>query len=524
MTTTPSQDSQKPSDILRLDSFEPAFAVGPELQNTQRKYKTLLVEKPSNKQCGGTSYVCRATTTDGLVLAVKRVLPSDQTDPQAQRDHKAKGQAALFQEYKALLTVSGKPGFPLVYGFGYVGDEPLILMEWVRGQTLQEAAKTLPHDGTGVRADVVCAIGATVLRVLLNAGGPGDALVHRDISSRNIMLRTDNRSIQQQVDDLSFDVVLIDFGSSVLPAPADSALTASGAPRFGTPAYAPPEMLTSDVPVSEEVRKSPLVDVYALCSVLYELYSGRPPFHTDKSYSYYLEKTTTAPAPLVPHRGADRQLCTDILSGIRQDPQNRPDTRELLDQLESWLRSQGLPVAGHTSFLPAQEPQTPSPSAEGGQEEHGQPRSITRRALLAGVGAACAAGAFFAWQALAKAGPAGLLGDTDGQRGTSNSDTTDEDGLVQQADDQTSSSEGSSQDGASSASALGTVAFAWPALDAGTNLWGLAQADGSWLVEPRFAQQPCSWSSHGTPARDESTGLWGVCADDGTWVVQPQFA
>lgn len=520
MTTTPSRDGQNPSDILRLDSFESAFATGPELQNTQRRFKTLVVERPSTQQLGGTSYVCRATTTDGLVLAVKRMLPATQADPQEQRDSKAVGQASLFQEYKALLTVSGKPGFPLVYGYGYSEGGPMILMEWVRGQTLHEAEEAMPHDGAGVRADVVCDLGTAVLRVLLNAGGPDGALVHRDISSRNIMLCTDAHSIQQQVEQLSFDVVLIDFGSSALPVRTDSALTVSGLMRFGTPAYAPPEMLTSDVPVPEEVRRSPLVDVYALCSVLYELYSGRVPFQTHGSY--YLEKTTKAPAPLVPHHEADRQLCAYILGGIRQNPQSRPDTRELLGQLESWLRSQGLPVAGGMSFLPAQEPQAPSPGAKGGQEGHERPRSLTRRALLAGVGVACAAGAFFAWQAFAKDGPMDLLGSTgtDGQQDTSASDTTDEDGLVQQADDHTSSA----QDGATFASALGNVAFAWPALDASTNLWGLAQTDGSWLVEPRFASQPCSWSSYGTPAYDGSAGLWGICAEDGTWAVQPQFA
>ncbi|MDD5799127.1 MAG: hypothetical protein PUD09_00550 [Coriobacteriales bacterium] len=202
MTTTPSRDGQNPSDILRLDSFESAFATGPELQNTQRRFKTLVVERPSTQQLGGTSYVCRATTTDGLVLAVKRMLPATQADPQEQRDSKAVGQASLFQEYKALLTVSGKPGFPLVYGYGYSEGGPMILMEWVRGQTLHEAEEAMPHDGAGVRADVVCALGAAVLRVLLNAGGPDGALVHRDISSRNIMLRTDAHSIQQQVEQL----------------------------------------------------------------------------------------------------------------------------------------------------------------------------------------------------------------------------------------------------------------------------------------------------------------------------------
>jgi len=71
--------------------------------------------------------------------------------------------------------------------------------------------------------------------------------------------------------------VLVDFGSTVLPARASSLTVRYGAPQGATPDYAAPEMLTADVARVADMRKSPAVDVYAAASVVYLLLCGRPP-------------------------------------------------------------------------------------------------------------------------------------------------------------------------------------------------------------------------------------------------------
>ena len=103
-------DTGQATTVLTLRSFEPAFAVGPHRQDVQRRFCTLLVEGSSPRLSGGTSYVCRATTTDGMPLAVKRLLAPGGGDPELAEARRRTGELALFREYQSLLAASGTPG------------------------------------------------------------------------------------------------------------------------------------------------------------------------------------------------------------------------------------------------------------------------------------------------------------------------------------------------------------------------------------------------------------------------------
>ncbi len=490
-------DTGHTATVLRLKQFEPACAAGPNLQNLERRYSTLLVEESSSPLHGGMSYICRATTTDGAVVAVKRQLKSSESDPDLARAMDEAGEQALFQEYKSLLAVSGEPGFPRIYGYGISDDGPLILMEWIEGKTLRSAAPLLPHEGGGVAGSVVCAIGTEVLGILLGASNGSRAIVHRDISARNIMIRTNARTLEEQISSLSFDLVLIDFGSATPMASQMGSLTAkTGLVRFGTPAYAPPEMLTADVAYPEEVRKSPRVDVYALCSVLYELYSGKTPYVADGSW--YLEKRDHAPAPIVPHVEGDRPLCEAILSGIRADQEMRPSPQELKSALEAW---QGKKPA-------------PQRKDDATEEQKGQHWSLTRRAFFICLGGAAAGIAAVA------AARSGILSGISFPSIPSAS-AKDDGGTEDSSASQDGSDDASSGDSSAAQTQVSAVAYAWPALDATSGLWGLLDASGSWVLEPSLSVQPGSWSQSGTPACDGS--LWGFVGAAGSWLVSPAF-
>lgn len=114
------------------------------------------------------------------------------------------------------------------------------------------------------------------------------------------MFRTTSRTLEQQIADCSFDPCLIDMGSATMALGDDTITRRADIWRFATPAYAAPEMLTQDIEGIAALRRSPAIDVYALSSILYQLYSGRKPFDIESTGaaatgSFYLIKTKTKP-------------------------------------------------------------------------------------------------------------------------------------------------------------------------------------------------------------------------------------
>ena len=246
--------------------------------------------------------------------------------------------AALFEEYRNLCRVSHLRGFPHVYGYGTCQGEPLILMEWIEGTSLDKAASMLPHDGEGVTCAAAASVGCAVLGTLLSTQNLETPLVHRDLSPANIMFRTNELGIDEQVQALAFKPCLVDMGSSVPALGSDTLTQRADIWRYATPAYAAPEMLTRDIPNIAELRRSPSVDVYAIASILYELYSGHTPFRAARHQahevsSYYLLKTQNEPEPLVAHKGDDQAFADLIMSCLVTDQASRPSEREFYEGL-----------------------------------------------------------------------------------------------------------------------------------------------------------------------------------------------
>ena len=134
----------------------------------------------------------------------------------------------------------------------------------------------------------------------------------------------------------------VDLGSSSIEREDASFTMRNDVWRNGTPEYAAPEMLTRDVPGVAELRRSPSVDAYALCSVLYEMYSGRTPFDVASSplASPYALKTEGEPAPLEPACPEDEPLVEAITAGIHARQEEREDAAELLGRLHAWRRGE----------------------------------------------------------------------------------------------------------------------------------------------------------------------------------------
>lgn len=404
-------DPVRGSKLIRLDTFDTAVAVNPSAEDdAKRRFMTLILQTPYRSD-GNIGQVLRATNTSGEVFAVKllkdNAILSDQTPDRSAEQAAAHlaNTAALFEEYRHLCTVSHLRGFPRVYGYGSCEDDPLILMEWVEGASLKQALPLLPHDASGgLTTQMVAAVGNAVLRALLMTQGLVNPVVHRDLSPSNIMFRTTSRTLEQQIADCSFDPCLIDMGSATMALGDDTITRRADIWRFATPAYAAPEMLTQDIEGIAALRRSPAIDVYALSSILYQLYSGRKPFDVESTGaaatdSFYLIKTKTKPAPLEPRCNDDEALVQIIMKGISAEQCDRPTEQQMLEVLSSYLPtaeskdSEGM--GNETAVdIDAGAHLTVDVAAERAQEilEQAQRDTMTRRRFIIGGVAAAVAG------------------------------------------------------------------------------------------------------------------------------------
>lgn len=310
--------------VIHLTRFEEALPVSPsEREGYRRRFVTLFVDEAKSRR-GGLGKVAPAFNVRGEKLAIK--MPHAPKEDDCAKDASARvdrkqGLECLFrQEYEVHRSLNGMQGLPRLYGFGYVDESPVIVMEWVHGMTLREARDELAVDSQcRVPALAVARLGQSLFDLLVQMEHMGGGLVHRDLSPSNILVRTDRLSLKDQTAQGSFDLCLVDFGSAdAMQVEGDASLTATaGIVRGATADYAPPEMLTTDLPHAERLRRDPRVDVYAAASVLYELFCGHVPYDLSQSgLSPYRTKVDRPPARPVGAYGATH----DLEHALAQDP------------------------------------------------------------------------------------------------------------------------------------------------------------------------------------------------------------
>ena len=296
--------------LAYVDGFESAIALGPdELPVYQRRFTMLFVDDATMRR-GGIGRVTHAVNAQGEAVALKQlILPSrDEFDDDAGFEALAvKFKAAFREEYECHRALSGLKGFPRLYGWGEVEGVPAIVMEWVEGETLARLRSRLAVDDAGRLSPLVAArLGRDLFDLLCRMNLVGEGFVHRDISPANIMVCTARLPLDQQLAEGTFDLCLIDFGSSLALEPA-SAMRGSGGKasfteryatlRRATVAYAPPEMLTEDIPDLRALRMSSAIDVYAAASTIYELVVGVAPYEVTPCASGSRQKTRDIASP-----------------------------------------------------------------------------------------------------------------------------------------------------------------------------------------------------------------------------------
>ncbi|HET8723493.1 MAG TPA: serine/threonine-protein kinase, partial [Anaeromyxobacteraceae bacterium] len=210
---------------------------------------------------GGFGMVFEARDRElGRLVAVKVVRPRRGVDLSMLR---AEAEAAAGLHHPNIVTV---------HDLGSEGGEGWLVLELLRGETLEERLRRGPFP-----APEALRVATEIARGLAHAHHAG--VIHRDLKPSNVFLCEDG------------SVRILDFGLSRV-------FGSGSGPEGGTPAYMAPEQWRRE----EEDERS---DVFALGVMLHEMLTGRRPFAVEGGRSTALDD---GPVPELPSSAAPRAV------------------------------------------------------------------------------------------------------------------------------------------------------------------------------------------------------------------------
>ncbi|MCB9647332.1 MAG: protein kinase [Deltaproteobacteria bacterium] len=227
-----------------------------------------------------------------------------------------------------LAAYLNHPNVCRVLDAGYEDDCFFLATEFVPGVDLDRVIQALASRRLALAVDMVLAVALPALAGLQHAHtatGPDGrplAVVHRDLSPRNIMVTFDGR------------VKIIDFG--VAHAQVDDYRTAPGV-LVGTPKYLSPEQALG---AKVDARS----DLYSLAAVIYEMLSGRSLVRGGNNLVDTLQEIVArVPRPVSSYNPQVSEAMEAVLNrALAKDPAERyGSARELQDA----LRQAGGPPA-----------------------------------------------------------------------------------------------------------------------------------------------------------------------------------
>ncbi|MBN1963619.1 MAG: serine/threonine protein kinase [Anaerolineae bacterium] len=245
-----------------------------------------------------------------------------------------------FKREVRLIAELEHPHILPVYDFGEIEGIPYIVMRYLGGGSMRDLlSQGLPPLAKLERPmDQVC-------QALDFAHAEG--IIHRDLKPSNIML--DERG----------NAYLSDFGIAQIMQDAGKL---TGSAVIGTPAYMSPEQ-------AEGRPLDARSDVYAMGVVLFELVTGREPFHADTPMAMLLKQITEPmPSPRAYRPDLPPAVETVILKATLKDPSGRyPAAGDFGAAFHEALR--GLTVEQKTTQMPLPKPveKTFVPAAGGPQ-------------------------------------------------------------------------------------------------------------------------------------------------------------
>ncbi len=184
-----------------------------------------------------------------------------------------------FQREARIAASLHHPNLCPVFDVGEVNGLHYLTMPFLSGESL---AARLRREGR-LPPETAALFAARIARAMHTAHTAG--ILHRDLKPANVMISERGEPI------------VLDFGLARRTTAGDPRLTAT-AVFLGTPAYAPPEQISSD-----SQTLGPTCDVYSLGALLYEMLTGRPPFlgHAHEILRQVLTRDPEPPSRLAPN-------------------------------------------------------------------------------------------------------------------------------------------------------------------------------------------------------------------------------
>ncbi|NKG22795.1 Stk1 family PASTA domain-containing Ser/Thr kinase [Paeniglutamicibacter terrestris] len=234
----------------------------------------------------------------GRKVAIKLLRAEMARDPMVQARFRREAKAVAGLNHPNIVSVfdTGEEAHEFS---GSTVNLPFIVMEYVRGRTLRDIIKA----GEMTR-DLAVEYVLGVLEALAHSHSMG--IVHRDIKPANIMV-TERGALK-----------VMDFGIARALADSSSTMTQTQT-VVGTAQYLSPEQARGE---SVDAR----TDLYSTGCLLYELFTGRPPFTGDSpvsvAYQHVGEKAPE-PSALVPE--LDPIFDAVVLKALAKDREDRYD-------------------------------------------------------------------------------------------------------------------------------------------------------------------------------------------------------
>ena len=224
----------------------------------------------------------------------------------------------FFREARSLAHLN-HANIVTIYDYGWHGEQAYLVMEFATGSTLSALLEGGGGQAQGLTMGRALDIAVDVTRALAYAHAQG--VIHRDIKPSNIIIGAETK--------------LMDFGIAKMR--QDPSITMSPA-GMGTPAYMAPEQA-----LGKEVDER--TDLYSLGIVLYEMFTGRPPFSACDEMPLVSQHIQVTPvSPCLRNPDIPRDIERLILKMLAKTPDRRPESaQEVLSELEACR--QGLPTA-----------------------------------------------------------------------------------------------------------------------------------------------------------------------------------
>ena len=227
-----------------------------------------------------------------------------------------KGNASARFQIEANAVASMRhPGIMQLFTCGVYNGRPYLVLEYVSGGDLEEKIKLAKNQPWPLEKAVALVV--ELAHAIHHAHGKG--ILHRDLKPANIMFHEDGKA------------VIADFGLAKLL--EDSSLTMNGQ-IMGSPAWIPPEQAAGDL-----ANIGPASDTFGLGAVLYQLLTGKAPFHMPSSFQALIkarESDVDSPRKLNPLIPVDLEKL--MLKALAKNPNDRfSSSEDFATQLEHWL-------------------------------------------------------------------------------------------------------------------------------------------------------------------------------------------